>query len=256
MRNFFLSVIGFLCFAEMLCSCSYQIYYPQRLNIYAFDSSHQTKTIVRPFMQIVGAQIGVAHSLSNHFFISGVTQLNSSLFHLEKGNRVSTQALTGAFSANAGVGYFSSNKNYNGIELSFQMIGEHNQINYHYFPAYTFGTKPIIINDRINYLLPSFQFAYNHFPSGKNNFSLGCRFSYALADEYKDGITLDNEANGFGFYFQNIYLQPGFRIQLTKIPDIKLEGSVITGVKTTALDDYYSSVMLSVMIDPQLLKRL
>ena len=154
--SFFLVVMIF-----HFSSCSYQIYYPQRLTVFNYDSAHQTEVITRPFMQIVGAQLGVSHSFTNHFFLEGSTQFNSTIFPLTK-SLDGTSASVYAYSANAGAGFFSTNKIHNGFEIVPQLIFEHNQIYFNYYPNYLANKTPDHLIQRINYLIPALQLSLIH----------------------------------------------------------------------------------------------
>ncbi len=235
-------------------SCSYQIYYPQRLTVFNYDSAHETKVITRPFMQIIGAQLGVSHSFTNHFFLEGSTQLNSAIVPLYK-THDGTSATDYAYSVNAGAGFFSTNKVHSGFEIVPQVIVEHNQLYFNFFPNYYANTTPNHLTQRINFLIPALQFSYFHFPEKRNNIYLTCRFSYVFADALKSGIDLNKPSTERGFYNQNIFVEPGLQFVLKKIPNVRVECATFIGLKKTELMGYFSPVQLSLRINPEILKK-
>ena len=189
---FFLTLISILNFS----SCSYQYYYPQRLNVYAFDSAHQTKIITRPYMQIVGAQIGVARSFSKHFLVALNGQVNNSVFQLSKGAS-SMSANTFSYAPNLSAGFYSTNLSRNGFEITPQISYERNNLNIKYFPNNNFQ-EPATAFKKINYLIPSLQFSWYHMPQNRNNIFFTFRFSYLYADAFRDGLFNDTLLSKMG----------------------------------------------------------
>lgn len=247
-------VIVFGLTLSFFSSCSYQIYYPQRLTVFNYDSAHQTEVITRPFMQIVGAQLGVSHSFTNHFFLEGSTQFNSTVFPLTK-TPDGTSASVYTYSANAGAGFFSTNKIHNGFEIVPQFIFEHNQIYFNYYPNYLANKTPDHLIQRINFVIPALQFSYYHFPLHRTNVNLSCRFSYVFADALKNGIDLVNPPTENNFYTQNIFFEPGLQFILRKLPLVRVEAAAFVGLKNSVLKSYYAPVQLSLRINPAILKK-
>lgn len=230
-------------------SCSYQIFYPQRLTVYSFDSVNENKVITRPYMQIVGGQLGIAHSFSKHFFIALNGQLNSSVFPLTKGTN-NYSATTFSFAPNFGAGYYHFNKNENGFEIVPQFSYERNNLFFHFYSTNNYQTEPDILTKRINYLIPGIQFSYYHIPENRTNLYFTCRFSYMYADELKNGLYLSDTIKQTIYYGQNILLEPGFQFRLRELPNVRFECAAFIGLKKTTLKSYYSPLMISLRINP------
>lgn len=121
-------IIFSLLFMSILNSCSYK-FYPQQIDVYCFDSTKQTKIVFQPYFNMINFHAGIAHSFSNHFFISFAAQADKGIPMLSwfNGNENSSSSI----SSSLGLGYYSLNKKGNGIEVVPGLTFEKNKYSFY-----------------------------------------------------------------------------------------------------------------------------
>lgn len=231
-RNIFLALLVTVNFS----SCSYHYFYPQRVNVYAFDSAKQTKSSLCLSYNSLGVHFDIGHSFSNRFFISAGTSLNSNIieykyvapqiFILKNEEKYSN-----GFSTHINLGFFKNENEHRGYEIIPGFFYERSktvEVN-HYYDSWK-GPYQIARKTISDFYTPTFQYSY-YLKKKKFNYSFALRFSYP-------------------FYSNDIYGQQG-KIQSGKLfiePYIESSWNKFKPVKLffsyhlcTSQNNYYKS---------------
>ncbi len=213
-RNIFLALIVTVNFS----SCSYRYFYSQRIDVYAFDSSGQTKGVFEPGFDLLSMHLGIAHSFSNHLFLETGGQVGSTIFKLEPWNYKNNKqndliGRSNAYTVNGAVGFFK--KNINGTQLQIEpgfiyekcwgVAGNYVQ-DWYYSSEYYFDGKQF----NIDYFIPNIQSSIS-LKGKKSEWYFAGRVSCLITDSISKKFTPDYVIFDKVFYQRNLIFEPGIQ---------------------------------------------
>ena len=212
---------------NVFSSCSYHLYYPERVNAYGFDSTGQTKIILEPNFNKAGFHLGLAHSFSNHLFLATGGQLNSNLFQRNfPGDKLFESSIHGksnAASSYLSVGYFNKNESGNGYEIVPGFYFERNHVQYvstyMYEGDYSRNAWPLD-NRFLHYYVPNVQTAF-YYKGEKCEWYLTVRLSYIIADSFSREFTPNEVIIYKNIYGRNLLIEPGAQLSFTNAKAIR-----------------------------------
>lgn len=114
-RKYFSILILFSALA-FFNSCSVHYFSPQRIDVYGFDTSKQTKGIIEPYFNMFNLNLAIAHSFSKHIYFGVGAQ--GDFKYLPKNYQPDTASNYSSGSVNALAGYFRKTKSGNLIDIS------------------------------------------------------------------------------------------------------------------------------------------
>lgn len=205
----FISLLSIAC----LSSCSYQ-FYPQRVDVFCFDSARQTKTVIEPYFNTANFHLGVAHSFSKHLFFNISAQADLGIPFTSLFNSNSSNGL----SAGGGLGYYK----WQNEEFGFQLAGafDFEKVKSKFIDGWYDGNdyNDVIKSSEFSMLIPSVQPAI--FLKGSHSvFSFACKTSLLFQQGTTSRSYYDNGGHQIKYtYFPNFtarsfLVQPS--IQLT-----------------------------------------
>jgi len=227
LKNIFLLIF----IGSFFTSCSYHLYYPERVNAYGFDSSGQTKIILEPNFNKLGLHLGLAHSFSNHLFLAAGGQLNSNLYRKQfPGYKLFESSVYGKSNALAtyiSVGYFNKSESGKGYEIVPGFYFERNHVQYistyNYEGDFSDNVWPSD-NRFIHYYVPNVQTSY-YLKREKCEWYFTTRLSYVFADSLSRKFVPDEVVFDRTIYSRNFLVEPGIQFSFTKMNAIRFFAS-------------------------------
>lgn len=152
-RKYFLSLILFSALA-FFNSCSVHYFCPQRIDVYGFDTSKQTKGIIEPYFNMLNLHLAVAHSFTKHIYFGAGVQGDAKVLGFLFNDTASNYS---SFSASAFGGYFKKTKGGNLIDISSGWAYERMYFERYKTPDWQYGYYS---SYRARYNVPFVQFSY------------------------------------------------------------------------------------------------